>query len=68
MQKLRIELESESNIVAVYRFGSSARGHATGVSDIDIGIVADHRLGQVEEYRDTIHLLGQNGHLDPDLT
>jgi uncharacterized protein len=39
MQKLRIELESESNIVAVYRFGSSARGHATGVSDIDIGIL-----------------------------
>jgi uncharacterized protein YutE (UPF0331/DUF86 family) len=38
------------------------------VLDISNHIVADDRLGLVEEYRDTIRLLGQNGYLDPDLT
>ncbi len=39
MQQLRAALESDSAIAAVYLFGSSARGTATGVSDVDIGIL-----------------------------
>ena len=38
------------------------------VLDICNHIVADDRLGSVEEYRDAIQLLGQGGYLDPDLT
>ncbi len=38
------------------------------VLDICNHIVADDRLGAVEEYRDAIRLLGQSGYLDPDLT
>jgi uncharacterized protein YutE (UPF0331/DUF86 family) len=38
------------------------------VLDICNHIVADDRLGLVEEYRDAIRLLGQGGYLDPDLT
>jgi uncharacterized protein YutE (UPF0331/DUF86 family) len=37
------------------------------VLDICNHIVADDRLGAVEEYRDTIRLLGQNGYLQPGL-
>jgi len=38
------------------------------VLDIGNHIVADDRLGPVEEYRDAIRLLGQSSYLDPDLT
>jgi uncharacterized protein YutE (UPF0331/DUF86 family) len=38
------------------------------VLDICNHIVADDRLGLVEEYRDAVRLLGQDGYLDPDLT
>jgi uncharacterized protein YutE (UPF0331/DUF86 family) len=38
------------------------------VLDICNHIVADDRLGQVEEYRDAIRLLGQRDYLDPGLT
>ncbi len=38
------------------------------VLDICNHIVADDRLGAVDEYRDAIQLLGQNGYLQPDLT
>ena len=38
------------------------------VLDISNHIVADDRLGAVEEYRDAIRLLGQSGYLQPDLT
>ena len=38
------------------------------VLDICNHIVADGRLGLVEEYRDAVRLLGQSGYLDPDLT
>jgi uncharacterized protein YutE (UPF0331/DUF86 family) len=38
------------------------------VLDICNHIVADDRLGPVEEYRDAIRLVGQGGHLEPDLT
>jgi len=37
------------------------------VLDISNHIVADDRLGAVEEYRDAIRLLGQSGYLQPDL-
>lgn len=37
------------------------------VLDICNHIVADDRLGAVEEYRDAIRLLGQSGYLRPDL-
>ncbi len=37
------------------------------VLDICNHIVADDRLGAVEEYRDAIRLLGQSGYLQPDL-
>ncbi len=36
--------------------------------DICNHIVADDRLGAVEEYRDAIRLLGENGYLEDDLT
>ena len=39
LPQLREALETDSAIAAVYLFGSSARGTATGVSDIDIGIL-----------------------------
>lgn len=35
--------------------------------DICNHIVADDRLGPVEEYRDAIRLLGEGGYLDPEL-
>ena len=38
------------------------------VPDISNHIVADERLGAVEEYRDAIRLLGKSGYLPPDLT
>jgi len=38
------------------------------VLDVSNHIVADNRLGAVEEYRDTIRLLGQSGYLPADLT
>jgi len=38
------------------------------VLDICNHIVADDRLGSVEEYRDAIRLLGESGYLDPNLT
>jgi uncharacterized protein YutE (UPF0331/DUF86 family) len=38
------------------------------VLDICNHIVADERLGLVEEYRDAIRLMSQGGYLDPDLT
>ena len=38
------------------------------VLDISNHIVADERLGAVEEYRDAIRLLGKSGYLQPDLT
>ena len=38
------------------------------ILDICNHIVADDRLGLVEEYRDAVRLLGQGGYLDPDLT
>jgi uncharacterized protein YutE (UPF0331/DUF86 family) len=38
------------------------------VLDICNYLVADDRLGQVEEYRDAISLLGQRDYLDPGLT
>jgi uncharacterized protein YutE (UPF0331/DUF86 family) len=37
------------------------------VLDISNHIVADNRLGGVEEYRDAIRLLGENGYVEPDL-
>ena len=37
------------------------------VLDICNHIVADDRLGSVEEYRDAIRLLGRSAYLDPDL-
>jgi uncharacterized protein YutE (UPF0331/DUF86 family) len=37
------------------------------VLDICNHIVADDRLGMVEEYRDAVRLLGESGYLDPDL-
>jgi uncharacterized protein YutE (UPF0331/DUF86 family) len=37
------------------------------VLDISNHIVADERLGAVEEYRDAIRLLGQKEYLQPDL-
>jgi uncharacterized protein YutE (UPF0331/DUF86 family) len=37
------------------------------VLDVSNPIVADDRLGAVEEYRDAIRLLGQNGYLERDL-
>jgi uncharacterized protein len=39
LQQLRAALETDSAIAAVYLFGSCARGTATGISDIDIGIL-----------------------------
>jgi len=38
------------------------------VLDIANHIVADDRLGQTEEYRDAIRLLGEHGYIPPDLT
>jgi hypothetical protein len=37
--QLRAALETDSAIAAVYLFGSCARGTATGISDVDIGIL-----------------------------
>jgi predicted nucleotidyltransferase len=39
IQQLRAALETDSAVAAVYLFGSSVRGTATGISDIDIGIL-----------------------------
>ncbi len=39
LQQLRKALEADSAVAAVYLFGSCARGIATGISDIDIGIL-----------------------------
>lgn len=39
LQQLRPALETDSAITAVYLFGSCAHHAATGVSDIDIGIL-----------------------------
>jgi predicted nucleotidyltransferase len=39
LKQLRAALEKDSAVAAVYLFGSRARGTATGVSDIDIGIL-----------------------------
>jgi predicted nucleotidyltransferase len=39
LQQLRTGLEPDSAIAAVYLFGSFARGTATGISDVDVGIL-----------------------------
>ncbi len=39
LQELRKELEADDAIAAVYLFGSCSRGTATGISDVDIGIL-----------------------------
>jgi len=39
LQQLRDEFEADGAIAAVYLFGSVARGTATGMSDVDIGIL-----------------------------
>jgi uncharacterized protein len=39
LQQLRAALKTDSAIAAVYLFGSCARGTATGISDVDIGIL-----------------------------
>ncbi len=46
LQQLRSALESDSAIAAVYLFGSCARGTATGISDIDIGILIDSGIDE----------------------
>lgn len=38
-QSLRPEFEQDDNIIALYLFGSQARGTASRLSDIDIGVL-----------------------------
>ena len=39
LQQLREALETDDAVAAVYLFGSCSRGTATGISDVDIGIL-----------------------------
>lgn len=45
-QKLRAVVETDNTIAAAYLFGSCARGTATGISDIDIGILFDSAIDE----------------------
>ena len=44
LQKFRAAVETDNAIAAAYLFGSCARGTATGISDIDIGILFDSAI------------------------
>jgi len=51
LQRAADRLARDSRVVAVYGFGSQARGTAGPGSDVDMGVLLDRRLSLAEELR-----------------
>ncbi len=60
----RLAARLNGQLVAVYLFGSKARGDFTSDSDLDLLIILDHVDGNIQ---DEIHLLGTRVSLEYDV-
>ncbi len=63
--ELRIDIEAmaayfagKSDVVAAYLFGSAARGQADRLSDVDIAVLLDARLGAEESVERQLCIMG----------
>ena len=59
LQQLQAMFLDDSAVVAAYLFGSCARGTATGVSDIDIGILLDSSVDESRHFDLRLQLLSR---------